>query len=429
MADPKVMQIPRTGDGTILECFKHIADEYAFTIAEVHFSMGTRATAFDFDSPDSQINKIIKENSVIIDQIRLSKDNYHIYYYRGGRTHGPNGAVLTKSPFFDEITFATDYANLGDVHIEIGLYIANKLKAFDPERSLPGGSKEQITLESIHQSILERLEDTNSKLLKETHQYRLELDKEFSTKQTKLAQEVEDLKSKIQSDLEKKLLDIQAQKDQLATREKELDDRNNTHARRGIRRDIISEIKRRQEKFSLTTGTRNLRAFVFGLIALLVCVSFDLTYKTSNIFLDSIKNNAPIYLITIIGIKQTIYSLVLIGSIIFAIKWQDKWSNQHSDAEFNLKKFELDMERASWLVETSLEWKDVKGTAIPDELLKCLSNDLFAVQAARIDKAKHPMDQLASALLGSARGIKLKIGDNELDLDPKKLEKARSPEE
>ena len=38
---------------------------------------------------------------------------------------------------------------------------------------------------------------------------------------------------------------------------------------------------------------------------------------------------------------------------------------QHAQTEFQLKQFELDMERASWIVETSLEWKDAKGTSIP----------------------------------------------------------------
>ncbi len=86
------------------------------------------------------------------------------------------------------------------------------------------------------------------------------------------------------------------------------------------------------------------------------------------------------------------------------------------------------MERASWLVETSLEWKDAKGTAIPPELLESLSNNLFTSEKEKIDPLQHPSDQLASALLGSASAIKLKAGDSSLEIDPKKLAKSKTAE-
>jgi hypothetical protein len=126
--------------------------------------------------------------------------------------------------------------------------------------------------------------------------------------------------------------------------------------------------------------------------------------------------------ILIAGIKQTIYSIGTIGSLIFMIRWMNRWFELHSQAEFSLKNFELDMERASWLVETSLEWKDAKGTAIPTELLKSLSANLFE-NSTKIEQVQHPADQLASALLGSSSSIKLKAGDSTLEIDPKKLAK------
>jgi hypothetical protein len=84
------------------------------------------------------------------------------------------------------------------------------------------------------------------------------------------------------------------------------------------------------------------------------------------------------------------------------------------------------MERASWLVETSLEWKDAKGAVIPSELLESLSRNLFSQESDKVEKLQHPADQLASALLGSSTSVKLKAGDSLIEIDPKKLAKSKT---
>jgi hypothetical protein len=125
------------------------------------------------------------------------------------------------------------------------------------------------------------------------------------------------------------------------------------------------------------------------------------------------------------GAKQLVYSFGAVGSILFYIRWQNRWFEQHSLAEFHLKQLELDMERASWIVETSLEWNDAKGNTIPTELLESLSRNLFSVQNEKVDNLIHPADQLASAIMGTASMVKLKTGNAELEIDPRKLKKTR----
>lgn len=83
------------------------------------------------------------------------------------------------------------------------------------------------------------------------------------------------------------------------------------------------------------------------------------------------------------------------------------------------------MERASWIVETSLEWNDAKNDKIPAELLESLTKNIFREQSDKVERLVHPADQLASALMGSASMIRLKAGDSELEIDPKKLQKKR----
>ena len=175
----------------------------------------------------------------------------------------------------------------------------------------------------------------------------------------------------------------------------------------------------------MTDGTNRLRKPIG--IAMVGLITFFVVIATSSIkeFYDALQgDNLNIIIIT--GVKQIIYSAGAVAAVVFNIRWMNRWFELHSQSEFSLKQFELDMERASWLVETSLEWRDAKGTVIPPELLDSLSNNLFSDSGEKIDQLQHPADQLASALLGSASTIKLKAGDSEVEIDPKKLAKSET---
>jgi hypothetical protein len=268
------------------------------------------------------------------------------------------------------------------------------------------------------------LEALNENLVKDTHDYRIQLDREFGIKVEKAEESFEEKRKQLEAEYLVKEEALKAEADALERKKKELDDSSNTHARRAIRRDILKEIKARQTKFSLTDGTNSLRKPIaiamLGLIAIFVVLGAVSVKEFYDVLQGSDLNK-----IVITGIKQTIYSAGAIGSVVFMIRWMNRWFELHSQSEFELKHFELDMERASWLVETSLEWKDAKGTAIPPELLESLSNNLFSKDKEKLDPLHHPADQLASALLGSASSVRLKAGDSSIEIDPKKLVKAK----
>ena len=78
------------------------------------------------------------------------------------------------------------------------------------------------------------------------------------------------------------------------------------------------------------------------------------------------------------------------------------------------------MDRASWVVETALEWRRAEKSEIPVPLLEGVTRNLFAQ-----DETKSPnqsaVDDLASALVGQASAVKVRLGDNEISLDRKGL--------
>ena len=423
MSDQRI-KIPRASDRVLISCFKDLAKITGVSQISVN-ALGFAAIGavdLDADLPDS-LELILKKNSAIIDTISLNLAGLPISFHRGG-SYQPQ----EKSGIFDEIIFRRNQQQGSvdnEIIIEAIATINKKLKAFDAKRSVAGPSEEQAQFDAIHNSNIERLEALNEELVKSTHEYRLQLDREYGERLTNLESDLNDKKALLDEEFTKKETTLSEQLDELDRKRKELDDSSNTHARREIRRDILKEIKARQTKFSLTEGTNSLRKpiaiAILGLIAIFGVLAGVSVKEFYEVFQGSDINK-----IIIAGIKQAIYSAGAIGSVIFLIRWMNRWFELHSQSEFELKHFELDMERASWLVETSLEWKDAKGTAIPPELLDSLSNNLFSNEKEKIDPLHHPSDQLASALMGSASSVKLKTGDSSIEIDPKKLAKTKS---
>lgn len=82
----------------------------------------------------------------------------------------------------------------------------------------------------------------------------------------------------------------------------------------------------------------------------------------------------------------------------------NRWFEKYAKIEFFLKQLQLDFERASWVVETSLEWrKELDGSVLPEVLLNSLTKNLFSdTSHGEEEQLLHPTDQVLSALLGNA---------------------------
>lgn len=417
----QALQIPRQPDVLIIQCFKKAAEKFGAKQVNANIIGYPSYGAVDIDDIEKEFDLIIKSDTAIIETLSINISGFSVSYHKGGITN-LNGASKAKSPYFDDIVFTDNTSTELDrqKRLKLSSFFAKEFHAYRPERGL-GETPEQVQLSAIHNATLERLEELNKKLISSTHDYRTKLDDEYSEKDKKLSQQVEDKKKNLEENYLKEHQQLEGEKASLEARRKELDDKDNTHARREIRKDILKEIKRRQEEFKLTQGTVALRKPIS--IAMIILVSIFIVGAVSSgveLFKNSLTGDN--YAFTLI--KQVLYTFGAVGSIIFYIRWMNRWFEQHSLTEFHLKQFELDMERASWLVETSLEWKDAKGTAMPPELMQSLSTNLFT-DRDEIEHVVHPADQLASALLGSSSSIKLQTGDSVIEIDPKKLKKQK----
>lgn len=259
---------------------------------------------------------------------------------------------------------------------------------------------------SSREGALARLESLAEDLISQTHEYRQTLDEKAEKERLRLREEFDKEKKELLNEIKEKEALIEK-------RESELDDRSNTHARRKLREDLKNILKQRNTSFNLTSETQKKRKPIHILFSVLILVLLGVTFY--NVYLSS---SDPTYWI---NIKTSIGILSLAGAIGFYIKWADNWARQHADEEFKLRQLELDVDRASWLVEMALEWKEERGTEIPKELVDRLSRGLFVKGSTKGD-LQHPAQNLASSLLGASAALKIDVpGLGQLQLDRKGL--------
>lgn len=246
-----------------------------------------------------------------------------------------------------------------------------------------------LRLENVLQANIERNEEYRHKLDNEAHAVRQVLEAKCETRLKEL-----------QSVYEKKEHDLGHREAQLNQRLEQIDDRDTRHARRQIRNDLKDAIAKRSQEFTLTLKTRQKRIPVHVVfIALVALLAQMLVYSLSH------QPGTPEWFHLV---RLPLLAAGTAAALIYYIRWNDAWFRKHADEEFRTKRFELDVDRASWLVEMALEWKEQKGTEIPRELLDRLSVNLFDAPSDSVPP-RHPSEDVASAIVNACADLNFSI--------------------
>lgn len=423
MAQTQRIKIPRMPDRSVIDCFNKLAKKYRIPTMNIAAAAFSNIGAVNIEGePNEDLEALLEHNSTLIESCSLIISGLTISYHRGGQFPPEQ-----KSPIFDEVHLNVNpqQGNLSNTDkFDIVALINAELKAYEPGRFVGTGlSEEQNQLLSIHEGTLERLETLNEDLIKQSAKFRENLERKFEEKSTELEQQTSAKQEKIDNEFNRKVTELESKSQSLTDKLKAIDDRDNTHVRREIRDKMLSDVKSRIETFGVSKNTQNKRRPVFyGIMFMIVAISLLLANSVFQLNKVPAQIDAPIYYWTLI--KATFLSLVLLGTILYYIKWQNRWAEQHSNSEFQLQQFYIDVNRANWVIESCLEWRKETDSAIPTELLSSITNNLFDNGSDELDRVVHPSDELASALLGSASKLKLKVGDSEMEFDkPGKIKK------
>lgn len=268
------------------------------------------------------------------------------------------------------------------------------------------------------EAALMRLEEIEQKSLEQINNYRLNLDAERERTEQRLKEKY-DAESAVQrTEHEKRIAIIGEREAAVDQRTKELDDRSSRHARRQIRQDMKKEISDRGLSFALTDKTAQKRILIHALFSVTILFLMIIT----GVSVAEVQKNTGSTLWYFFA-KLSVSAAATVATLIYYIRWHDSWFMRHADEEFKLKRFELDFDRASWIVEMALEWKDEEKRELPPELLKALAANLFADNEP-VTRANHPYEDIASMLMGSSAEMNLTLpnaaGTLKLDRKSKK---------
>ncbi len=251
-------------------------------------------------------------------------------------------------------------------------------------------------LERMQESFFTNLASFSTKLESDKNVYFNQLDSEYKVRRNELEKEFVEKSAKLKENEEilKKL-------------KSEIDERENRQARRDIYKELKSQLESRNKKFELTEGTRKLRTSVgiFSLILMLLLMGGFVYCFYKNV----IVKNTNINLVSVFS--QIGFAFAFIGMATFYIRWNQRWFQKHADEEFKLKRLDLDIDRANWLVELSMEWKNLTKTDIPSELIDRLSRNLFLVDENK-ELDIHPAETMLSSILGKSGHLKIDFPSN-----------------
>lgn len=294
------------------------------------------------------------------------------------------------------------------------------LREFDVSRDLDktlGPALAEFYRRREHE--LSRLEDLSRRLIEENVAYRERLDSERTAEKARSAEELQRQAERLKSEYDRASLELDVREADLTSREKSLDDRSSTHARRQIHIDFLKKLADRSAKFSLSPTTNKKRLPIHILfITLILATGAVLGTALRNDLLNGL-GNIPA------TVEFGLSAVSFIGAVGFYIRWSDVWARRHANEEFMMQRLGLDFDRASWVVESSLEFEKETKTPIPAELLARLSAHLFA-DSGTMEQARHPAEDLANAILGASSGIRFKTPGAEVNLDRKGIKQLRS---
>ncbi len=422
-----IFRIPRWPDRQLIEILSSIASDLSIPNPSLYF------IAFEGATPSTIGFADFEKNATLQPLLAIGGEGIHHLALLSG------GAHLLKvtrkgDSLFDEATM--DWQGVRST-IQEPLYARligvakQKLKEVKISEVFSGFPNAEINgYYEARDATLTRLEAMSRELLYGIHERQKELDKEYANKIQELELKTKEERSALQKEFESRKLNLLEKEEAFSKKEAEFETRDSKYLRRQLRQDMLKKLADLSQKFELTKGTRRLRWPIMGFtmvfvafFAVLTVLAFTQTVQILN-SAGSDMSKLNWWILGLFSMKQLAYASAFIAGSWFLIRWNDRWFRQHADAEFGFKQLELDINRASWVVEMALEWKAEKGTEIPPELLDRLTQNLFKETGPSGGDSDSPPD-LASVILGSASSLRLKAGNGtEVELDRRGIKSA-----
>lgn len=405
----------RLNDRQIIKMMKAIEETFGSENLAYRFGQ----IRLDADELDSLIGS---KKTFTIDAVDLTTERHKfvVRYRRGTTLRGVNGQALidqrSPSPYLDEVIVTPNHGqftngaipDVSDIHNLTQILDAHLiLKALNNSDDGKAGSAvnvlqaELADLSSLHTKMIEQASAERAAFAEERQRISQEAIEEFQTKR-------EENKTYLEGEEAR----LKAIEDKIKEREKELDDRDHMHVRRQLRESITNEIRDRVAGALLPKGTSRLNIAICAGSFLIACVagyfaissftSFDgLIAATAEQTAENANSNFQTWLIAEF-LRGSLSSFACIGFLVYTVSWLRRTYLANVKVAQDLQKYSLDINRASWTIETIMEMTTKEGRVLPDRWIDGVCHGLF--QTSEQDHAEiTPMEAWTALLSGAAK--------------------------
>jgi hypothetical protein len=414
-------RIVRSTDGNFLAALLDvISSDAASRIESVHITLATSEeinfARASFESPPDSVTALLDKECRVIRSANLK--------------NGKGTAIVSfvrhiyenESELADKLTLNADqFGGTATEFVTFAELVQGRFRSvvsYDLGSLLGPHLKEHYAARDAELNRLQSLVIENHRLIDEQ---RREAEQALAARRQALEADFLDREKKLANDFEAKVTTLTEREAELEARRKEIDDRSSTHARREDRRTLLDAIKQegRLKVSDETVGRR--KSVVFGYSALL-CILVAIVFTTFFVEAGSEAVNS------VLLVSRCAATVAAVGTAGFFIKWLNDFAARSTAEDFKLKQLQLDVERASWLVELHFESLAAgERASFPPELLDRLSKNLFTTEEAK-PGAVTASDALASALLSSAANMSVDLPGTKLQISKRGIRKLNNIE-
>jgi hypothetical protein len=285
-------------------------------------------------------------------------------------------------------------------------------------------------------ALAERIADLQTTIRSQTHtneSARRQLIQEYDSRTEQLRKEHQERSDRLKDDHKaweeetrnrttEKEQEIEQKAREVSEREKSIDFRTEREARRKLRDEFLEKAKAMFEKPDLSQEAKasfnkveTACKWTLGMATALLLIAF-----LAPPILEICGINLSSETILLTWSIRVLAGITLATTLIYYVSSLSAWSKQVSTIELRSKQFALDIDRASWLVETTLEYEK-EGKALPSSLLESFSRGLFESGSST---SREQVSSPLLHLLHNLDSLKLGPAGAEMAMSGKQLRKA-----
>ncbi|WP_155249392.1 hypothetical protein [Rhizobium etli] len=364
-----------------------------------------------------------KSNTFAIDKFDLTASE-SVLVLRFRRGVGGDAERIDKdrtpSPYFDDISLELGSRSNTNLAVPDADVLLNAIELVQKHVIMPHLQVEGSANTEIEDALGEQFARMNalfSELTDRAHRRLLELDEIHAQRLTSISDKErsqEEALTARSAELENSYLEKSSE---LRRREEDLNNRAHMHARRTLGQKITTDIQQRLSQAIVPLGTSALRWGVFALTlaggAFLAWLAWFSLSEFAQLVaapdsktpaIASISDPSAIFLL----VRGALAAFGAVAFLLYAITWLKAMYQDDLRAQRELERYSIDLNRASWAIETIMEAKNV-GAEIPAALVNGVTKNLFDQHHGTGKERGASGDALANLLRASASA---KFGTN-----------------